>query len=89
MSGADAAYHAVAGVVRIRVDDRLAILATDQRRPPAHDLAALLGLTAAIESSPPSVPADRRAAMKTRIVEAAAQLRSPQEPTDFGSTPTP
>ena len=27
--------------------------------------------------------------MKARIVAAAAQLRPPQEPTDFGSTPTP
>ncbi|HET9492989.1 MAG TPA: DUF5667 domain-containing protein [Chloroflexia bacterium] len=50
-----------------------------------EDLAPLLGLTAAIESAPPPVPADRRAAMKARIVTAASQIRPPQSP----ARPTP
>jgi hypothetical protein len=49
------------------------------------ELALLLGLTAAIESAAPSVPAANRAAMKARIVSAAAQIRPPRKP----SNPTP
>lgn len=51
---------------------------------PEHreELAALLGLSAVIASTPPPVPGARRSAIKARVVSAAAQLRPPQEPTN-------
>jgi hypothetical protein len=58
---------------------------------PEHreELAALLGLTAVIQASPPPVRPERRAAMKARIVEAAAQLRPQYESTDPAPDPEP